>query len=135
MEGAVYKYEEKLWKEQTSFRTMIVGLDSLAALLTPSLHLIDSWPIPLSFHASLSAGSLDWMQETLNHWDGHHKIKLNWNKSRQNKCCLKTIVTYGSINLHCNIASYKKIPLHIVCTSLHAQLVHLSLLTSWLMDC
>ena len=32
-------------------------------LLTPSLHLIASWPVSLSFHASSSAGSLDWTKQ------------------------------------------------------------------------
>lgn len=36
---------------------MTVGFDSFVPLLTPSLHLIDSCPVPLSFQ--LSAGSPD----------------------------------------------------------------------------
>lgn len=41
----------------------MVGFDSLVPLVTPSLHLMLSWPMPLSLHASLSARSIDWTQD------------------------------------------------------------------------
>lgn len=64
--------KKKKKKKLTSFRTIIVGLDSLVPLLTPSWHLIDNWPVPLSFHESLSAGSVDWI-------DNWHEIKALYN--------------------------------------------------------
>lgn len=40
----------------------MVGLHSLEPLFAPSLHLIERFPIPLSFQLSLSAGSADWKE-------------------------------------------------------------------------
>jgi hypothetical protein len=54
-----FRNQNKSIMEHTSFRTTIVGLDSFSPLLIPSLHLMESCPVPLSFHVSLTAGSLD----------------------------------------------------------------------------
>lgn len=60
-----YYYQRvKIIINRTSFRITIVGLDSFEPLLIPSLHFMESCPVPLSFHASLSAGSVDCVYTT-----------------------------------------------------------------------